>query len=169
MPSPFLTAEWRHLVLLNYEITPAALRPLVPAGTELDAFDGRTYASVVGFRFLNTRVLGVPIPGHRNFEEINLRFYVRRKCEGEWRRGVVFVKEFVPKRAIAWTARLLYGENYHAAPMAHRIDFDGDGMPARVEYSWRTAGRDHALSLRVSGPPQAIAPGGLEEFITEHY
>jgi hypothetical protein len=169
MSSTFLTAQWRNLVLLNYEVPPVALRPLVPAGTEIDDFDGRTFISLVGFQFLNTRVLGVRIPGHRDFEEINLRFYVRRKSGGEWRRGVVFVKEFVPRRAIAWTARLLYGENYHAAKMAHRVRSNDDGSPTHVEYSWRTAGQDHAISLRISGPSQEIAPGSHEEFITEHY
>jgi uncharacterized protein YqjF (DUF2071 family) len=68
----FLTAEWRHLAMLNYIIDPALLKPLVPAGTELDFWGGQTYVSMVGFLFLNTRVRGIPIPFHRNFEEINL-------------------------------------------------------------------------------------------------
>src|SRR5471030_1643955 len=105
--SVFLTAEWRHLAMLNYEINPQILAPFVPIGTELDFWDGKAFVSVVGFLFQNTRVLGIPIPFHRNFEEVNLRFYVRRKAEGEWRRGVVFVKELVPRWAIAATARAL--------------------------------------------------------------
>src|SRR5881227_3140759 len=100
----FFSAEWRYLAMLNYEIDPAILRPLVPAGTELDGWGGVVYVSMVGFLFLRTRVLGVSIPGHRNFEEVNLRFYVRRKVDGAWRRGVVFVKEIVPRRAIAAVA-----------------------------------------------------------------
>jgi uncharacterized protein YqjF (DUF2071 family) len=89
----FLTAQWRDLAMLNYEVDPVVLASLVPAGTELDAWSGRTFVSVVGFRFLDTRVRGVAIPRHRNFEELNLRFYVRRRAEDGWRRGVVFVKE----------------------------------------------------------------------------
>src|SRR5439155_9383088 len=96
-PRPFLTAEWRDLAMLNYEVDPAVLRPRVPAGTELDAWRGRTFLSVVGFMFLDTRVLGIPIPLHRDFEEVNLRFYVRREASEGWRRGVVFVKELVPR------------------------------------------------------------------------
>jgi uncharacterized protein YqjF (DUF2071 family) len=112
LPRPsFLTAEWRDLAMLNYEIDRAVLMPLVPYGTELDAWEGRTFVSVVAFRFLDTRVRGLAIPRHRNFEELNLRFYVRRKADDEWRRGVVFVKEIVPRRAIAWLARLVYNEN----------------------------------------------------------
>jgi hypothetical protein len=167
--SVFLTAEWRYLAMLNYEIDPAVLRPYVPEGTELDAFEGRYFVSMVGFLFLNTRVLRVPIPFHRDFEEVNLRFYVRRKAAGEWRRGVVFVKELVPRRAIAWTARALYGENYEAVPMTHAIQTDSDGSMGGVEYSWRFAGRENRIALSVSGEPRDIAEGSQEEFITEHY
>src|SRR6266853_4911734 len=110
-PRRFLTAEWRSLAMLNFEIDPAVLRPHVPRGTELDSWGGVGYVSVVGFLFLKTRVLGAPIPGHRNFEEVNLRFYVRRKADGTWRRGVVFIKELVPRRAIAFVARTVYSEN----------------------------------------------------------
>jgi hypothetical protein len=160
MPLRFLTAEWRSLAMLNFAIEPVALRPHVPRGTELDSWGGVTYVSMVGFLFLKTRVLGAPIPGHRNFEEVNLRFYVRRRAEGEWRRGVVFVKEIVPRRAIAAVARGLYGENYAAMPMSHRID------GARVEYCW---GVDNRLAIETAGEPRLAAPGSLEEFITEHY
>jgi len=122
--SIFLRADWRYLAMLNYEIDPRVLEPLVPTGTELDSFGGKTYASMVGFLFLNTRVLGVPVPFHRNLEEVNLRFYVRRHVDGEYRRGVVFVRELVPRRAIAWIANVVYGENYAAVSMAHSIRRD---------------------------------------------
>jgi len=113
--------------MLNYEVPPEILRPFVPAGTELDSWQGRTFASVVGFLFLDTRVRGIAVPGHRDFEEVNLRFYVRRKAEDGWRRGVVFVKEIVPRYAIATTARLFYGEKYVCLPMRHSITGDSTG------------------------------------------
>ena len=119
----FLTAEWRHLAILNYVVDPAVLKPLLPAGTELDFWHGRTYVSMVGFRFLNTRVLGLPIPFHRHFEEINLRYYVRRRSgDGSWRRAVVFIREIVPRFAIAFVARTVYNEPYIALPTSHRIE-----------------------------------------------
>lgn len=170
MPRPFLTAHWRYLAMLNYAIDPAVLQPLVPAGTELDAWNGKTFVSMVGFLFLDTRVLGVPIPWHRNFEEVNLRFYVRRHDPQDgWRRGVVFVKEIVPRPAIAWTARLVYGEKYVSLAMRHRLEDDGDRSPGVVEYAWRHGGRWHRLGVRPSGGPQPIADGSEAEFITEHY
>ena len=95
MPKPvFLRAEWRKLVMANYEVEPSILTTYIPSGTEIDLWQGRCYVSLVGFMFLNTKILGVPIPFHRNFEEVNLRFYVRYQEEGEWKRGVVFIKEF---------------------------------------------------------------------------
>src|SRR5262249_2858576 len=121
----FLTAQWRYLAMLSYEVDSAALRPFVPPGTELDDWNGQPLLTLVGFLFRDTRVLGVPVPFHRDFDEVNLRFYVRRKAEEGWRRAVVFVQETVPSAAIAWTAKTVYGESYRSAPMAHRIDFEG--------------------------------------------
>jgi hypothetical protein len=119
---PLLTANWRYLAMLNFVVDPAILAPLVPPGTELDFENGETFVSVVGFLFLDTRLLGLPIPVHRDFEEVNLRFYVRKKSADAWRRGVVFIRELVPKRAIALIARTFYGEPYLALPMKHEIE-----------------------------------------------
>jgi uncharacterized protein YqjF (DUF2071 family) len=171
-PGRFLTAAWRDLVMINFEIDPAVVRPLVPRGTELDGWGGRTLASLVGFRFLDTRVLGLAVPGHRDFEEVNLRFYVRRPAPDGPRRGVVFVREIVPKAAVAWAARSMYNENYVAWPMRHEVRLpDGSGGQARgfAVYGWHTGGRWHELGASVDGEPAFPAPGSQEEFITEHY
>lgn len=166
-PKPiFLTAEWRYLLMINYEIDPVVLAPLVPAGTELDFWNGRCYVSLVGFLFLDTRVLGVPIPFHRHFEEVNLRFYVRHRAEDGWRRGVVFVKELVPKWAIAAVARWVYNENYAATRMTHRLELESSGV---VEYGWQWQQRPFRLTATVTGEPQPALPGSEAEFITEHY
>jgi uncharacterized protein YqjF (DUF2071 family) len=167
-PKVFLTAEWRHLAMLNYEIEPAMLAPLVPAGTELDFSGGKTFVSVVGFLFQNTRVRGIPIPFHRNFEEVNLRFYVHRKADDGRRRGVVFIKELVPRSAIAFVARRFYNENYIALPMSHRIDTVQEDIKS-VLYSWRFNEREDSLKLAVHGQAQPLVDGSIQEFITEHY
>src|SRR5262245_30016906 len=167
----FLTAEWRHLVMLNYEVDRVQLAANVPVGTELDEWNGRTYLSVVGFLFLGTRVLGLPIPFHRDFEEVNLRFYVRRRTSDGWRRGVVFVKEIVPRRAIASTARVLYNENYVALTMGHTLGYAPDA-PARlasVSYRWSFEGRSSHVSLETESEPGPLLAGSEEEFITEHF
>ena len=154
--------------MLNYEIPAHVLASLVPAGVELDRWRGTLYVSVVGFLFRDTRVLGVAIPWHRTFEEVNLRFYVRREVGGEVRRGVVFVRELVPRRAIAIVARLLYNEPYRALAMQHRIESDRDGAVAR-EYRWRARSGWSSISARTMGAPRALQAGSEEEFITEHY
>ena len=170
---PFLTANWRYLLMLNYEVDPRLLEPLIPAGVELDLWEGRAIVSVVGFLFQNTRVMGVPVPMHRNFEEVNLRFYVRQHAADEVRRGVVFVKEIVPLRAVAGVARFLYGENYVALPMGHTIERDRatgelcrDGL---VEYRWRQQGKLNRLGGLALGDPLPLEQGTEAEFIAEHY
>jgi uncharacterized protein YqjF (DUF2071 family) len=165
--SPFLTANWRYLAMLNYVVDPKIVAPLLPPGTEIDFENGETFLSVVGFLFLDTRLLGLPIPLHRDFEEVNLRFYVRKKSADTWRRGVVFVRELVPKRAIATVARTFYGEPYLAVPMKHQIDHVD--LKLSVEYSWRRGRKWESLKMSASGEPQTIAAGSHPEFITEHY
>lgn len=173
MPSqrPFLTAQWRHLAMLNYRVDPELLKPLVPRGTQLDLCEGGAYVSLVGFMFLRTALLGLPIPLHRNFEELNLRFYVRREVGDEIRRGVVFVKEIVPRWAIATVARRVYNEPYVAVPMRHRLTLDDEGRCTNdpVEYSFKTSGRWNHMRLHPHGPLEFPQVGSLEEFITEHY
>ena len=166
---PFLTARWEHLVLLNYEVDPALLRPLVPRGTELDAWNDRFLVSLVGFRFIDTRVLGLPIPGHRDFDEVNLRFYVRRRGpDGAWRRAVVFIRELVPRWAIATLARLVYNEPYLSVRMSHRVEISAE-TGGEVTYCWRFRGAAYSLSATVAGPALPLVPESEAEFITEHY
>ncbi|HET7106501.1 MAG TPA: DUF2071 domain-containing protein [Candidatus Acidoferrum sp.] len=171
MPHPekiFLSAEWRDLLMLNYEVDPAVLQKYAPTGTELDSFAGKTFVSLVGFRFCRTKLLGtIPIPFHSEFEEINLRFYVKRHEVGEIRRGVVFIAEIVPKRAIAYSARLFYNENYVRRPMAHRVHANESKM--EVEYSWRSANQICKLQAQANGTSSLPSEGSLEQFITEHY
>ncbi|MFN0123422.1 MAG: YqjF family protein [Blastocatellia bacterium] len=150
------------------------MAPLVPRGTEPDSWQGKTFVSLVGFLFLETRVLGIPIPFHRHFEEVNLRFYVRRRGPEGWRRGVVFIREIVPRLAIATVARVVYNENYEAMPMRHAIDFADAGKTrlqpgGAVEYGWKHQGRWNSLRVRTMGDPAPLLAGSEEEFITEHY
>ena len=167
MATRFLTARWAHLLMASYAVPADVLQPLVPAGTRLDLWRGQALASVVGFRFLGTRVLGVPVPFHRDFEEVNLRFYVVREVDGDVRRGVVFVRENVPRTAIAAVARALYNEPYVALPMGH--DVRERGVPPLVAYRWKRNGRWESLSAVLAGDPARPADGSQAAFITGHY
>jgi uncharacterized protein YqjF (DUF2071 family) len=167
--SKFLTADWRYLAMLNYEVDPAILTPFIPRGTELDQWHGKTFVSVVGFLFQNTRIRGLPIPFHRNFEEVNFRFYVRRLSNDGWRRAVVFIREMVPRWAIVWTARIIYNENYISLPMSHHFAADQDGSISGVSYEWKHKGKRNCLELIVKGQAATTEAGSQEEFITEHY
>ena len=153
--------------MLNYEVEPRLLESLLPAGVEMDRWRGTLYVSVVGFLFAETRVLGLTIPAHRTFQEVNLRFYVRRHVGPEVRRGVVFIRELVPRRAISLIARLIYNEPYHAVPMRHRFEPVGDETVR--EYSWRSGEDWTHLTARTRGAAQPLVADSEEEFITEHY
>ncbi len=168
MKPTFLTAEWRDLVILNYPVEPSILASHVPRGTELDDWHGNTFISLVAFSFLNTRVKGIPVPFHRHFEEINLRFYVRFKGPEGWRRGVVFFREVVPKRAIASIARWLYNENYVACPTRSSRQQAATGGQT-LEYGWLHKGEWLLIGCTHSGSPSLPKEGSEEEFITEHY
>ena len=169
---PFLTADWRHLVMVNYEVGPDVLRPWLPAGVELDIWEGKPLASIVAFEFLDTRVLGVGIPGHRDFHEVNLRFYVRRRINGGWRRGVVFVEELVPRRAIAWTARILCGERYRASRMNGKV-WRGPcerGLPdwtTHVRYWWWVNRSYQSVYAECDGEPDLAARDSQAAFVTD--
>jgi uncharacterized protein len=163
----FLTAEWRDVAMLNYDIDPNLLLKLVPSRTQLDSWNGRTFLSLVGFRFLKTRVKGISFPFHSNFEEVNLRFYVRRTEGDQVRRGVVFIREIVPRRLIAVVARRLYNEHYVALPMSHHIERDKSALA--VEYGWKFGAVRNRIKLTAKGDPVLPERASVEQFITEHY
>jgi uncharacterized protein YqjF (DUF2071 family) len=162
----FLTAEWRKLAIANYTVDGELLRDFIPAGTELDLWQNSCYVSLVGFMFLNTRLKGIPVPCHVNFEEVNLRFYVRYQHSGIWKRGVVFIKEIVPRPALTLVANRIYKENYQTMPMKHSWLTDQDAL--EVEYCWKKR-RWNTFKVNASPNPVLIEIGSEEEFITEHY
>ncbi|MES2392584.1 MAG: DUF2071 domain-containing protein [Acidobacteriota bacterium] len=174
--STFLTAHWRNLIMAQYEVAPATLAPYLPEGLELDYYkpsgaletDARCYVSLVGFLFDRVRIMHIPPPLHTRFEEINLRFYVRRlKPDGSYDRGVVFIREFVPSPLIAFVAKSLYEEPYATAPVASGVSFAPGKLS--VEYRWTFGGGTHRLQVEASPNAEPIAMGSEEEFITEHY
>jgi uncharacterized protein YqjF (DUF2071 family) len=167
MEKVFLTAEWKNLIMANYIVDPAILESYVPDGTELDSWEEKNFVSMVGFMFLNTKVLGIPIPFHQNFEEINLRFYVRYKDNDEWKRGVVFIKEIVPKSAIAFVANTLYGENYQSLPMKNELSKEADLQ--KISYSWKFQNEWNFLKVNAETKTRKIVEGSKAEFITEHF
>ena len=178
--STFLTAEWRKLIMAQYAIDPAILTPHLPPGLELDLYrdparphaNPLCFVSLVGFLFTRVRLQSIPIPFHTQFEEVNLRFYVKRNMpaghpDAPFRRGVVFLSEIVPKPAITLVARALYGEAYSTARTRHTWSTTPNSIDIR--YDWRHRGQWQTIAVNASPTPQPIAPNTPEEFITEHY
>jgi len=163
----FLTAEWRKLIMANYEIDPAILKPYLPAFTELDFFEGKTYVSSVGFLFKDVKLLGLSIPFHKTFEEVNLRFYVRHFDGAKWKRGTVFISEIVPKPAIAFVANTLYKEHYSTMRMRFEWAFTENAVD--INYEWRHKKHWNKIAVSAEDKLMAIPKDSFEEFITEHY
>jgi uncharacterized protein len=167
MASTFLTAEWKNLIMANYVIDPSLLIPYLPSKTEPDLFNGNCYVSLVGFMFANTRILGFKIPFHVNFEEVNLRFYVRYNDNGTWKRGTVFIKEIVPKPAISFIANKVYHEKYVTKAMKHSVKETSNEM--ELSYQWKHQNKWNSIEATVEKPSQPMLSGSEEEFIAEHY
>ena len=167
MSKVFLTASWNHLIMANYMVDPQVLQYYIPPQTELDTFDGACYVSLVGFVFDDVRLKGWRIPFHTRFPEVNLRFYVKYKEQGLWKRGVVFISEIVPKPAISWVANTLYKEHYSTMPVKQL--FNPEPGQLTVGYTWTKNGRQYRLQV-IAGPvPGPLPADSFEEFITEHF
>ena len=166
MTRTFLTAEWKHLAMLNYEVDPKVLMPHLPKGTELDDRGGRHFVSLIGFLFLDTHLLGLPALFHQNFEEVNLRFYVRRRAGKASRAGVVFIREMVPLTLVAETAKLTYNEPYRTVPMQHTL-VETNGRLQSVEYLFGRPRDQCRLAVHVDGAAEEMEPGSEEEFLSE--
>jgi uncharacterized protein YqjF (DUF2071 family) len=163
----FLKAEWNNLALINYDVNPEILKPYIPNGTELDYWNGKCYVSLVGFMFENVKLLGVKIPFHTRFEEVNLRFYVKRFENNEWKRGVVFIKEIVPKPALTIVANTIYKEHYETLPMFHSVNFEREQK--LFTYGWKKQNYKNSFTLITERELSDIETQSEAEFITEHY
>ena len=163
----FLTADWKKLILANYTVDPASLRPFLPARTELDTWEGDAYVSLVGFQFREVRVRGLRIPFHTQFPEVNLRFYVRHRQDGQWKRGVVFIREIVPLPAITLVANTLFRERYMTLPM--RYTENKNDRHLQAAYQWKFKGRWNRLTVDAEPDANPMETDSHEEFITEHF
>ena len=163
----FLTAEWNDLALINYEIDPSLLKKYVPIGTELDLWNDKCYISLIGFMFENVKIKGIKFPFHVNFEEVNLRFYVKRFEDEKWKRGVVFVKEIVPKHAITIVANILYNEHYQTLKMRHSRTENETSKS--FQYEWKKDSKWNSITMKTTKSPMPIEENSEAEFITEHY
>lgn len=161
-----LTAEWRKLIMANYEIDPAILKKYLPAGTELDAWENKYYVSLVGFMVLKTKLRGIRIPFHSNFPEVNFRFYVRLKSGNDWKRGVVFINEFVPRHAITFVANKLYKERFVTYPIRYTCEMDNN---LTAGYYWKKDHKWNKLEVVANSNFYQFKPGSKEEFIIERH
>lgn len=163
----FLTAKWENLIMANYEVPAAVLEKYLPKGVELDLYNNKAYVSLVGFLFKNVKIFKVPIPFLGTFEEVNLRFYVKRESNGKTYRGVVFINETVPYRAVAFVANLLYKEHYVVIPTKHK--WSEDAISKTIKYDWLVKNKWNTVEVTAKNELRNMLEGSFEEFIFEHY
>jgi uncharacterized protein len=163
----FLKANWEHIIMANYEIEPNVLLPFLPKGVELDLFEEKCYISLVGFMFKNTKLFNIPIPYLGTFEEINLRFYVKRIENGITKRGVVFINETIPYPIVAWVANKLYKEHYTVVPTKHEISKNKNSL--KIKFDWQVNKNWNSIYVEANNDATAMQANSLEQFIYEHY
>jgi uncharacterized protein YqjF (DUF2071 family) len=167
MTDTFLSARWENLIMANYEVHPDVLTPYLPHGVELDCHNNKTYVSLVGFMFKRTSLFNIPIPFFGTFEEINLRFYVKRVEGDSIKRGVVFINETVPHKIVAWLANKLYKEHYIAIPTKNTIEIKS--LSKNIRYDWKINKEWNHIAVDVANVKEQMLEGSIEEFIFEHY
>jgi uncharacterized protein YqjF (DUF2071 family) len=167
MIKTFLSARWENIIMANYAVDPDLLKPYLPKGVELDFYNNKTYVSLVGFMFKKTSLFQIPIPFLGTFEEVNLRFYVKRIEGNKIKRGVVFINETVPYKMVAWLANKLYKEHYTVIPTKNVID--NSGPTNKVQFDWKTHHKWNHISVTTAKEKENMIEGSIEEFIFEHY
>ncbi|MEO7483881.1 MAG: DUF2071 domain-containing protein [Ferruginibacter sp.] len=167
MTDTFLKARWENLIMANYEVSADVLTAYLPHGVELDYYNHKTFVSLVGFMFKKTSLFHIPIPFLGTFEEINLRFYVKRMDGDTIKRGVVFINETVPYKSVAWLANKLYKEHYIAIATKNKIEITS--LSKNVKYQWKINKDWNHIAVSAAKESEQMLPGSVEEFIFEHY
>jgi uncharacterized protein YqjF (DUF2071 family) len=163
----FLDAGWENLAMANYAVDPDVISPFLPNGVELEFHKNKTYVSLVGFMFTNTKIFKIPIPCPGTFEEINLRFYVKRTDKNEVKRGVVFINETIPYKPVARIANRLYKEHYIAIPARHNWNINNSRK--QIKYEWKVNNTWNSLYINALAERKTMIPGSIEEYIFEHH
>lgn len=157
-----LTMEWRDLLFAHWPVPVAALRAKIPAGLEVDTFDGTAWLGVVPFRMTRVRPLGAPLPGASfAFAELNVRTYVTRDGVP----GVWFFSLDGHSRTGAWAARQTFGLPYRYASVSLAHETDG-GVRFSARYPSRPVAATFEAAYRATGPLVPAVPGSLDDFLT---
>lgn len=167
MTDIFLSARWENLIMANYAVNPEVLKPYLPNGVEPDFYEDKTYVSLVGFMFKQTSLFNIPVPFLGTFEEINLRFYVKRVGGDSIKRGVVFINETVPYKLVAWLANKLYKEHYIAIPTKNENEITSHSK--NIKYQWKINEEWNHIGVNAAIENEQMLPESIEEFIFEHY
>ena len=165
-----MTARFSEVVAVNFQIDPKVLAPRIPKGLELDFYKGETYVSLVAMMLRDVRVWGIPIHIATGFEELNMRFYVRRKDGDGYQRGACFIKDYVSSGAAAWILGSLFKADFHKIKMKHdNTGFadDGESVPS-VDYRWKVGDHWNRLRIKARSKVQKTGSDTKVGFILNH-
>ena len=174
---------WHDLLFAHWPVPPDVVAATLPGGLEVDTFPAESsgppmaWLGVVPFRMSEVRLRGLPaLPGTGEFQELNLRTYVRPSgtpARGpEARPGVWFYSLDAASRLAVHAARLWFGLPYVHARMGCRVE-SGD----RVFYSSARTGRGSGNGERAevdvryapTSAPFRAAEGSLEAWLTDRF
>ena len=157
-----LEMRWRDTLFAHWPVDPSLVAERLPAGLDVDSYDGDAYLGVVPFEMADLRPRGSPVG--LSFGELNLRTYVRRDGEP----GVYFFSLDADDRLGVGVARTAFRLPYYRAEMS--IDRRDETVRFR---SRRTHAGEPPLSFearyRPEGEPFVADPGSLESFLVERY
>jgi uncharacterized protein YqjF (DUF2071 family) len=156
--------DWHHLLFLHWEVPPAELQALLPAGLDLDTFEGKAYVGLVPFTLTGVRpILTPPLPWISSFHEINVRTYVHRNGRDP---GVWFFSLDASSAIAVAAARAAYKLPYFHA----HIDFDaGPAIRFDSKRDGTAPVHAHIRYAPAETPAARAAVNSLEFFLVERY
>jgi uncharacterized protein YqjF (DUF2071 family) len=162
---PIMHQKWGKLLFMHWRIDERLLRPLIPAGLEIDTFDGSAWIAVTPFTMWDIRAFPpfVPaVPGFSSLHELNVRTYVYLdRVPGVW-----FLSLDCNSAAAVFAARALFFLPYYHAEIKIKENVK------KIDYALtRTEDPPATLqaSRRISKTLPYSQPGSLEFFLTERY
>ena len=162
---PVMVQQWVDVVFVHWPLPPDRVQRLLPAGVEVDTFEGRAWVGLVPFRMEGLGFPGLsPLPVVGTFPEVNVRTYVRSGA----RRGVWFFSLDVDRFLPALVARAAYGLPYCRGRASH--ERSGDHVTSSVRRTWpATPGPEPTATIEVRTADPLPDVAGLESFLTSRW
>lgn len=178
---PIVRMAWRDLLFLHWPVDANTVQRLLPAGLEIDTYDGSAWVGLIPFRMPVVRAFGLTIPGAGSVLECNVRTYVRCGIET----GVWFFSLDANSISAVYSARTIFRLNYRHSRISTNRDSDRfEYVVERRDHHRRShigqrsarssnGGDSQQPAMRcvwdIGAAMPSAKPGELEHFLTERY